>query len=200
MSEDVLNRTSAPQILRFFDVCFKQGVIDAGNYGDDLSVREFLESHREDWTFGALGEEEGCDWKWYRFILYRWARASHQANFAEDYIYQIKRVNYLWCFLPFCMRFYLMGLEEWLAYPVYSSLDRFKLEMRRHWNPNLPVKKITPMDTISYMHEFAHQYRNAPEGAKLLSPFTMDGFCQAVYNLTRAFTRKDSYVEEDFTP
>ena len=44
----VLNRTTGPQILRLFDVCFKQGVIDAFNFGNDLDAKEFLEEKQEE--------------------------------------------------------------------------------------------------------------------------------------------------------
>lgn len=40
-----LNRRSAPYIVRFFDYCYKRGVWDACDHGDDYEVRSFVEEH-----------------------------------------------------------------------------------------------------------------------------------------------------------
>ena len=63
MKELPLNRTTAPQVVRFFDVCFKQGVIDAYNYHDNYGARDFLQRFKESWDFGVLGEPEDFDWE-----------------------------------------------------------------------------------------------------------------------------------------
>ena len=90
-------------------------------------------------------------------------------TFAENYIYKIVKKNYLWCLLPFCMRFYLMGIEEWIQYPNAAALERFKHEGRIHWAPqaNSSLRKMTKSDIHSYMLQFAYEYRRAPEEVKI---------------------------------
>lgn len=184
---DPLNRTNAPAIIRLFDVCFKQGVIDAYETGDNFAVQEFISAHFGKWTFGSIGESEDYDWRSFRFVLYRWARENGLTNLAENYIIMIRKPNYLWCLLPYCMWFYLMGAREWLDYPSPSQIEVFKMTSRIHWSPSCKVKRMTRMDFISYMHEACFEYRKFDDELKLVGDNTMDSFCQAVYDLTRAY-------------
>lgn len=186
---DPLNRTSAPMIVRFFDVCFKQGVIDACKTDDSFEVGRFIEGHRYDGAFGILGSEYEyeCDWEMFRFTLYKWARNAGLRSFAENYLLMIRKKNYLWCLLPYCMQFYLLGASEWLDYPNEMQVERFKMEKKKHWSPNSPVKAFTLPDYMSYLHEFAYIYRKLPEDRKQVSTAMMEGFCQAIYALTRKY-------------
>lgn len=182
-----LNRTTGPQILRFFDVCFKQGVLDAYNLGDDLEARSFLESKKEDWSFGVLGQPDDFDWRSFRFTLYWWARRARMKSLAENYIFKIRVKNYLWCFLAYCMRFYLMGIEEWLAYPNPVNIEVFRSQSKMHWNPSYPVKNFTRGDYISYMHEMEHDFLRLPEGSRQAAASAMASFISAIYDLTRKY-------------
>lgn len=192
--KQVLNRTTAPQVVRFFDVCFKRGVIDAYELGDDLEAKDFLESRLEDWRFGVIGKPEDLDWQMFRFTMYFWARENHLTKFAEDYIFKVRSKNYTWCLLPYCLRFYLMGIKEWLDYPNPVNIEMFKHSSKVHWNPSVIPYKITTGDFISYMHEFAYDYRRRPEEDKEVSDTAMDSFCLAIFDLTRKYER---HSEED---
>lgn len=185
--KDPLNRTSGPAIIRLFDVCFKQGVIDACGAGDDYAVRDFVSRHKFKWTFGTISEPEGVDWRSFRFILYRWCREHGITTLAENYIIMIRKQNYLWCLLPYCMWFYLMGAEEWLAYPAASQIEIFKMNNRVHWDPNTPVKKFTRMDYISYMHEAAFAYKKFESEHKPVTDGLMESYCQAIFDLTKNY-------------
>lgn len=204
-NRDPLNRTSGPQIVRFFDICFKQGVLDAYNYGDKYGAKEFLNNHMAAWDFGVLGEPDDYDWEMWRFTLYRWARRNHLTSFAENYIFRISKKNYLWYLLPFCMRFYMLGIQEWLDYPQPMAIERFKQEKKVHWAPqeNPSMRKITKNDFISYMQEFTYDYRRSQDNfepdKRPMSVVTMDGYCQAIHDLTRKYDRgrKIKIKEED---
>ena len=181
---DILNRTSAPQILRFFDICFKEGVIDAYEFGDDFGAKEFYNRKMSDWTFGFLGKEEDLDWKVFRNGLYWFARMRKMSTFADSYIFRLRQVRSEWCLLPYCMRFYLMGVKEWVEYPNPVNIEIFKGQPKRHWNPNVGMKVFMRGDYFSYMHEFAHEYRQIPLENKPVSDAMMDGFCQCVFDLS----------------
>lgn len=189
-SKDILNRTSAPAIIRMFDVCFKHGVLDAYNMSDDYSVREFVFKHKNKWTFGVIGEHQDFDWRSFRFVLYRWARENGLTTLAENYIIMIRRMDYHWSLLPYCMWFYLMGAQEWLSYPNMSQIELFKLHTRIHWDPSSPVKKFTRMDYISYLHEACHAYKDPDNENKGASDMAMDSFCEALYDLTREYVKR----------
>ena len=196
MSLSPLNRTTAPQILRFFDVCFKQGVVDAYDIGDDYAVREFLDLHKPDWSFGILNEPNDYDWKMFRFCMYRWARQHRLTSFAENYIYKIRTTGFLWALLPFCMRIYMMGMEEWLEYPNPVGIEVFKNTNAVHWSPRFKGQmKLTKADWFSYIQEFAIEHRRLPAEQQIMSPLVMEDYPQALYDLTRTFQkRKDTKV------
>lgn len=185
--KDPLNRTSGPAIVRLFDICFKQGVIDASELNDNAEARAFLSEHKTAFTFGVLLDDSEYDWKTYRFVLYRWARAHRLTPLAENYIMFIRKPNYLWPLLPYCMQFYLMGIEEWLAYPNVTRIELFKGETKTHWDPKSPNKKMTTIDFISNMHNIARAYRHAPEENRYARENLMDGFCLSIYDLTRKY-------------
>lgn len=186
MNTNILNRTSGPNIVKFLDICFKQGVIDACNIGNDFTCREFCDQHSSEWTFGVLGEPDDYDWRMFRFALYRWARQSRMTGFAENYIYRIATKSLNWCFILYCMRFYLMGIQEWLEYPNPVGIEIFKKTPRIHWK-QLPkhLVKMTKPDIITYMQEIAFEYQRRPEEERPVSSTQMDSFCVAIFDLTR---------------
>lgn len=186
---DPLNRTTGPQILRFFDICFKQGVVDAYNLTNDYEAREFVKRHKAAWDFAVLGDQEDFDWQMWRFTLYRWARNNRLTPFGENYLYKIVKKNYLWCLLPFCMQFYLMGIEEWLQYPNPGQMERFLHETRVHWAPqaNPSLRRMSKADIRYCMQEFAMHYRRLPKEQQPVSYRTMDGYCEAIYALNQKY-------------
>lgn len=184
---EALNRTTAPQVLRFFDVCFKQGVIDAAELGDDLGVKEFYDKRIADWGFGVVNGEQEMDWRAFLFTLYWWARKNHLTGFADNYLFKIRKKTYAWCIFPYCMRFYLMGVHEWLEYPNPVNLEVFKGKAKLHWSPKAGVNTFRRGDYFSHMHDFAYAFRQIDEEERPISPVLMDSFVQALYDLTRGF-------------
>lgn len=196
---DPLNRENAQRIVRFFDVCFKQGVLDAAAFGDTYQTQEFIDKHKASFTFGVLGDDRIFDWQMFRFTLYWWARNAGLTGLAENYLLFVRKKNYLWCLLPYCMQFYLLGIDEWLEYPSPGPLELFKSNKKIHWSPQSKVKKFSLADYVSYLHEFAYAYRSVPEDGQLVSPNTMDSFCLAMYDLTRQYVaRREGYKEEEY--
>lgn len=192
----LLTRTTAPQAILFFDVCFKAGVVDACEEGDDLGVKEFYERRMEDWNLGPIGSGEGYDWQMFRYWLYWLARGHRLKSLAESYLFRIRSKNYAWCILNYCMRFYLMGIKEWLKYPNPGRIEIFKSRPRIHWDPEAPNASITRMDIISYLHCFEYEYRKRPEEEKDLQDVTMESFIKALYDLSRKYVTGKK--EEDF--
>lgn len=185
--KDPLNRTNAPKIVRLFDLCFKQGVYDACELADEFGAREFVESHKSSFSFGVLGDEGDVEWQTYRFVLYKIARRNGLTSLGENYILFIRSKNYMWALLPYCLQFYILGVEEWLRYPNRSAIELFKQKSRIHWDQNFPIKKFTLADYVSYMHDFAHAYRKMPVEEMPIGPGTLDSFCSALYDLTRKY-------------
>ena len=193
-----LNRRSAPQILRLCALCFKQGVLHAYELGDDYTAKEFLEQHKENWTYGVLGEPDDFDWKMWRFSLYRWCRYADLSNFAETYLYTVKTYNYLYCPIVMSMRFYLKGIEEWLDYPNPVQIERFKQESKVHWKP-MPgaARKIIRQDLLADMQEIAYEYRRLPEDVRHLGEHVMTDFCAAMFDLTSKYVLKKKIRIDD---
>lgn len=191
----LLTRTTAPQAIRLMCSCFKQGVLDACSYGDNIGAKEFVAQKRDDWSFGELGGAEEYDWQMFRNRLYWLARKNKQKSLAESYIFRIRAKNYTWCLLPFCMRFYLMGIEEWLRYPNPVRIELFKADGAKHWDPSEPNKAITKKDIISYLHGFEYEYRSLPAEKKEVAETALAAFIMAVYDLSRKYVTRSE--EED---
>lgn len=195
MSSSPLNRTTAPQILRLCALCLKNGVLDAYEMGDDYAVEEFLRKHKEGWTYGVLGEPDDYDWKMWRFSLYKWCRRNALSQFADNYLYEVKRFNYLYCPILLSMRFYLMGIEEWLSYPNPVNIERFRKESAVHWAPmGAGSQKMTRKEIIAEMQNVAFQFRRRPEEAQEVSFGVIDEFCKAIYDLTSSYTRENHLI------
>lgn len=191
----LLNRKTASHVLRFFYLCFKQGVIDSYEFGNDIDAKDFYEQKKADWTFGILGEPDDFDWEAFRYKAYWWARRKGMKTMAENYLFRIRTKNYIWCVLPYCMRFYLMGIKEWLNYPNPAGIELFKITANVHWDPNEPVRQITKTDIFSYLHEFEFEYKRFDDYDKSFTSASMSSFVQALFDLTRAYVVKDE--EED---
>lgn len=194
--KDPLNRSTAPMIIRLFDLCFRHGVFDASDLEDDFSVREFINKHKDNGTFGILGDDLEYDWQMFRFMIYRWARENHMKRLAEEYIIMVRKKDYLWAILPYCMWFYMLGMKEWLEYPSKRAIELFKTRTKRHWSPNAPNKIFMLNDYVSYMHEAAYDFRRIPEDKQPLSPHLIDSFCLAIYDLCMKY-REVKNAEED---
>lgn len=198
MSYSPLNRTTAPQILRLCALCFKNGVLDAYNFGDDYAAEEFVRNHKDKWTYGVLGEPDDYDWKMWRFSLYKWCRRAGLSSFADNYLYEVKRYNYLYCPILMSMRFYLMGIEEWLSYPNPINIEIFKRSGNIHWHIS-GSQKITRQEIIADMQGFSYEYRRVPEEAQTVSANVLDEFCSAIFDLTSKYEKKRLYIRKKNT-
>lgn len=180
-------------------MCFKQGVLDAYKIGDDYAVRDFVEKHKANWSYGVLGEPDDYDWKMWRFSLYRWCRNYKLAQFAEQYLYEVKTFNYLYCPIVFGMRFYLMGIEEWLDYPNPVGIERFRQDPMAHWKPAAfgGSKKLTKRSIIVEMQEIAYQYRRRSASEWDVSGGVMVDFGTAIFDLTSKIIYKKRLVVGD---
>lgn len=174
-------------IVRLFDICFRHGVFDACAVEDDYLVRDFIERHKNAGTFGIIGDDLEYDWQMFRFTLYRWAREAHMKRLSEEYIIMIRKKDYLWAVLPYCMWFYVLGMREWLAYPSPQGLELFRTQSKRHWDPKAPSKSFVIHDYVSYMHEAAYDYRRIPEDERPISSTLIDSFCLAIYDMCRKY-------------
>ena len=197
-----LNRTTAPQVLKIFDYCFKQGVFDAYELGDDYSAKEWMEDRKADGGYGLLSDmETPYDWRRWRFTLFRWCRNARMGSVGETYIDRIVKVsNYLFCVVPISMRFYLMGIEEWLEYPNQTNIQIFKQTKKIHWKPVAPhLRTMTKDDFITCIQDFVYERQkfhkriqedySEEEANRILSrdatDKSYDNFVKAVWALTR---------------
>ena len=192
MSKDIpLNRTTAPQVLRLFDVCFRQGVFDASDLDDNYAAQEFLERHKTDGGYGLVYDDDNFDWRRWRFVLARWCRYHRLGSVGDVYIDSPQlwkgSKNFLFAVIPISMRFYLMGVEEWLESPTPARLAEFKLYKKIHFKPVPDYLRVmkTP-DFISYIQEFVYE-RQRLHLQNDISEVQYDSFSQAMWRLTKQY-------------
>lgn len=201
MSKLPLNRTTAPQVIRLFDSCFKRGVLDAFSQDDDISVREWLERHKEAGDFGLVYDDENFDFRRWRFTIERWAREDRLGSVGDTYLnsmYVRKKNNtFLYAILPMTMRFYLMGVEEWLSYPNPISIEVFRHTKKVHWKqvPN-HLRNITTSDFLSLLQEFIYE-RQKMHLDDDLTDRQYDSFSVAMYQYTRKYEIPDFDAAEE---
>lgn len=200
-----LNRTTAPQVIRLLDYCFKMGVLDAYEAGDDFMVKDWVEARKEDGKYGLLADPDvEYDWRRWRFTLFRWCRLLSLTRAGEGYIDRIRnKNNFLFAVLPISMHFYLMGAQEWLDYPNPANITIFKNTLRIHWKP-MPQSYLRTMrtdDFISYIQEYIYSLQSNPREDDIpISKY--NSFCVALWKFTRKYItygeiRDDIEAEED---
>lgn len=199
-----LNRTTAPQVIRLFDSCFKRGVLDACAEDDDLKVKEWMERHKKDGTYGLVYDDEDFDYKRWRFTIERWCREDRIGSIGDTYLNSSYVMNgsnktFMFAILPITMRFYLMGAEEWLEYPNDLAIELFKHKRKVHWKP-MPkhMQNMTTADLLSIMQDFIYERQRMKLDGDL-TPYRYDNFSYAMYSLTRKYEIPYSPPpEEDF--
>lgn len=184
--ETVLNRTSATRILRFLSLCLKRGVLDAASLQDSFEAQSFYDAHWDKWDFALIGEPDDFDWKMFRFEMYKMCRRSGLSLFAEQYLYQIRTQDYLFCPLIFAMRFYLMGVKEWLDYPNTARLDIYRLEKTpMHFiGDSHNARSMKRVDILANMQDTAYKYRRWATDRTKPTGNTMVEFVSALFTMT----------------
>ncbi len=194
-----LNRTTAPQLIRLFDYCFKQGVIDACNYEDDYFVREWYETKLKSGSYGVLHEpDDDFDWKRWKFTLYRWCRIGRLGSITDSYVSRVHcfKNTFLFAILPITMRFYLEGIAEWLEYPNPTNTVYFMSNKKIHWKPVPNHLKIMKTDDfISMVQQFVYE-RQAMNKQGDLTTRQYDSFATAVWRCVQKYPVYGASEEE----
>lgn len=185
-----INRTTAPQIIRLLDLCFKQGVRDACEMEDDFTAKEWLEEKLADGGYGTLPEKDfEFDWRRWRYTLYRWCREYKLGSVSDVCIDRMDRYRNTMAFvlIPVSMRFYLMGVEEWLEYPNPNNMALFMQNKKTHWKPVSPhLKVMTTSDILSLVQGFSYEIQD--KGFEKFIPRSrFDDFGRALWRCTQRY-------------
>lgn len=186
-----INHTSAKEIIRLLDFCYKKGVVDACGVEDDLAVKDWLDAMHKSGRYGLVDfPDEECDWKRWRFFLLRWCRENRLSKLGFDYIDGIRKATgFEYVIIPMTMRFYLQGVKEWLEYPNEIGIALFKATTRQRWTPKVPstMKNMRTDDYISLIQEFIYEFRQYPmvEMEDDFPQSCLDNFEYAMWQMTR---------------
>lgn len=188
MTDNPITNARCHQIIRLFDYCFKQGVLDASEVDDEFVTNDWLDARRENHDFGLLTDPDGkYDWQRWRFTLLRWCRLAGLRKLGEEFIDGIrnKRV-FTYVIFPMSMRFYLLGVQEWLWYPNHANIEYFKHNGKIHWKDfeGSPYQKISTHDWIVYMQQFTYEAMDFDDAIGVPHSY-WDGFTQAMWLGTR---------------
>lgn len=202
------NKKVAVQLVRLCDYCFKMGVIEACELEDDYAAKEWMDTKLEDESFGLLSDiGVDYDWRRWRFALFRWSRNANLTFVGENFIDMIRtKTQFYFVALPIMMRFYLMGIGEWLDYPNRSHLTIFKKSPRAHWKPVAKhLKEMRVDDFISYIQEFVYQHEAKETVKKAESNYfassptirQYQSFSMAMWQMTRRFPEYEEYRDNE---
>lgn len=185
-----ITRKSAPEIIRLLDYCYKRGVVDASEVEDDIAVQDWYDTIHNSGRYGLVGfPDEEYDWRRWRFFLIRWCRENRMSNLGFSYIDTLRKVSGFWyVIIPMTMRFYTLGVKEWLEYPNELDIELFKAHTRLRWSDRVPaaMKKMKTDDFISLIQEFIYEFRQYPMlEMKNFPPKSLDNFEYAMWQMTR---------------
>ena len=185
-----ITRKSAPEIIRLLDLCYKQGVVDAAEMEDDLSVKDWLDETVESNRYGLVCvDDPKCDWKRWRFYLLRWCRDNRMSTLGFDYIDNIRKASGIgYIIIPVSFKFYLRGVRDWLQYPNEMNMALFKSKGRLRWGAEATsMSKILKNDDyIFIIQEYVYELRNKPTvEMRKITDRTIDGFEYAMWQTTR---------------
>lgn len=186
-----IDRKIAQQVLRLFDHCFKQGVLDACDFEDNMAARQWVEDRLSDGSFGLLSEvNTKFDWKRWRFVIERWCRDGNIGTLGTVYLDRVRyRSSYVYAIIPLSMRFYILGVEEWLEYPNNLRIEPFLSEPRIHWKPvDRHLRKITEQDMLSLIQQFIYERQDKGYPNDMTSS-RYDSFALAMWTMTRKFSK-----------
>lgn len=163
-----ITKRNGTDLLRLLDYCYKRGVVDAHEVGDNYAVQEWYDEMLHSGRYGLVGfPDEEFDWKRWRFIIHKWARENRFPRNCTDYISEIRRIHGMqYVILPMSMRFYLMGVCEWLEYPNELAISMFKSCDYSRWSNKVPdhMKKMRKDDFILLIQEFVYEFNQHPSG------------------------------------
>ena len=186
-----ITQSSAREIIRLLDFCYKQGVVDACEVDDNLAVKEWFDDTYKRGKYGLVPfPDDECDWKRWRFFLLRWCRENRLSKIGFEYIDGIRKpAGFEYLIIPMTMRFYLQGVKEWLEYPNEIGIVLFKSKWRQRWTNKVPdtMKNMRTDDFISLIQEFIYELKQYPM-EEMQEPFpksNFDNFEYAMWSMTR---------------
>ena len=161
-----ITRKNATDLLRLLDYCYKRGVVDASEVGDNYAVQDWYDEMLHSGKYGnVLFPEEVYDWRRWRFTINKWAREQRLPYSCTDYIDSIRRAQGIgFVIVPMTMRFYLMGVGEWLEYTNDFALAMFKGKRCVRWTNKVPphMKNMKKADFILLIQEFSYEFKQYP--------------------------------------
>ena len=107
-----ITKKNGTDLLRLMDYCFKRGVVDSCEVGDNYAVQSWYDEMLHSGRYGLVGfPDEEFDWRRWRFIIHKWAREQRFPYACTDYIDGIRKAQGMgFVIVPMTMRFYLMGV------------------------------------------------------------------------------------------
>ena len=181
-----ITKKNGTDLLRLMDYCFKRGVVDACEVGDNYAVQTWYDEMLHSGRYGLVSfPDEEFDWRRWRFIIHKWAREQRFPYSCTDYIDGIRKAQGMgFVIVPMTMRFYLMGVGEWLEYPNDLAILMFKAKKFVRWSNKVPshMKNMKNEDMILLIQEFSYEFKQYPAGeVGNLGPHALDDFEMAIW-------------------
>lgn len=181
MGSYIINRRTARQTFRFFDACYRQGVLDAYNIDDEEKCKDFVNRMKSPKKFSLLYVDYDMTWQEWRAILFRWCITERLIIFADEVLNRIKTYSgYLSVFLPIAMDFYCKGILDFVAYPNPTKIVKFKSTKRIYWKT---FTKISAMEFVSDVQLFSFERIriDATDEDNGLNKTNYESFCHVVW-------------------
>lgn len=151
-----INHYSARSLMRLFDQCYKLGVKDGIDVGNESQCEEFCDKMYRAECFGRIVLDYEYSWREWKFrlsqMIYEDTKYRHQGLKYFECV--TTYASYLACVLPIAMDFYMKGLKDYASYPNSENWVKFNSKSFILWEKNL--RKSTSDEFLRFLTGFCY--------------------------------------------
>lgn len=135
--QPIITTQVARSIISLVDYCYRLGVFDAYEVGDEGLAREYLGEVSKVGVYGFLNDDfQAIDWEEWMLRLLAGARnTSWRSVMASLYSMVGKRPNnsYIGAFVPISQMFYAKGVRDYSNYSNSCNIEVFRGRTKTQW-------------------------------------------------------------------
>ena len=127
-----ISRSTARAIINMLMACYKAGLKDAEYVSDPLLCQDFKQSVREPGVYGRVIDDYTMNQREWRISLLYINGARTSSVYTRELLENIQPgKSYISCVLPVAQEFYVLGLDDYNAYPHihdFTLMDNTKFQ------------------------------------------------------------------------
>lgn len=142
--------------MRLFDQCYKMGVKDGIDIGNESQCEEFCEKMYRAECFGRIIYDYEFSWREWKFRLSQLVYEDTKFRCLGLKYFECitSYASYLACVLPIAMDFYMKGLKDYALYPNSENWVKFNSKWFALWGKT--VRKSNSDEFLRFLTGFCY--------------------------------------------